>query len=157
MKKTYVIILIILIVLGVWFFMGKSNKLEAPTTENSAKMEDSMPGMGKMEATSMPEGYNAPITGTLAPVKEFTVTGSNFSFVPNMISVKKGDVVKINFKNAQGFHDLRIDEFKASTKQIKTGEEETISFIADKTGSFEYYCSVGSHRAMGMKGTLKVE
>ena len=33
----------------------------------------------------------------------------------------------------------------------------TAEFTADKVGSFEYYCSVGSHRSMGMKGVLKVE
>lgn len=89
-------------------------------------------------------------------VKEFTVTGGNFKFAPNTISVKKGDKVRIVFKNAEGFHDLKIDEFNVATKQIKGGAEETVEFTADKVGSFEYYCSVGQHRAMGMKGTLTV-
>ena len=89
--------------------------------------------------------------------KSFTVTGQNFSFAPPTITVKKGDAVKITFKNAQGFHDFRIDEFGIATKQIRGGAEESVSFVADKVGSFEYYCSVGSHRAMGMKGTLIVE
>ena len=35
--------------------------------------------------------------------------------------------------------------------------EEVLEFTADKAGSFEYYCSVGEHKAMGMVGTLKVE
>jgi len=50
-----------------------------------------------------------------------------------------------------------MNEFNARTKQIKAGETETIEFIADKVGSFEYYCSVGQHRQMGMVGTLVVE
>ena len=58
--------------------------------------------------------------------------------------------------NQQGQHDWRLDEFNAATKVLKTGEEETIEFIANKTGQFEYYCSVGTHRQMGMKGTLTV-
>jgi plastocyanin len=29
--------------------------------------------------------------------------------------------------------------------------------VADKKGTFEYYCSVGQHRALGMKGKLVVE
>jgi plastocyanin len=32
-----------------------------------------------------------------------------------------------------------------------------IEFVANKKGKFEYYCSVGEHRAMGMKGNLVVE
>ncbi len=95
-------------------------------------------------------------TGAMGNVKEFTVTGSPFKFEPANMTVNKGDTVKITFKNEEGFHDLVIDEFDARTKQIAAGQEETIEFVADQAGSFEYYCSVGNHRAMGMKGTLTV-
>lgn len=90
-------------------------------------------------------------------VKSFTVTGGNFKFAPAAITVKQGDKVRITFKNEDGFHDWKIDEFNAATKKINAGAEETIEFVADKKGSFEYYCSVGSHRQMGMKGTLVVQ
>lgn len=89
--------------------------------------------------------------------KEFTVTGSNFAFAPNVLIVKKGETVKITLKNTDGFHDLKIDEFNVATKRIRGGESETITFVANKIGNFEYYCSVGEHRAMGMKGTLVVQ
>ncbi len=72
------------------------------------------------------------------------------------MSVKKGDTVKITFVNSSGLHDLKIDEFNVATKQLAAGKEETVTFVASKTGTFEYYCSVGNHRAMGMKGTLTV-
>ena len=93
----------------------------------------------------------------VAPVKEFTVSGKNFSFTPSMITVKKGDKVKITFQNSAGFHDFVIDQYGVATKQTNAPTTEVIEFTADKTGSFEYYCSVGTHRAMGMKGTLVVE
>ncbi len=99
---------------------------------------------------------NSPVSANSA-VKEFAVTGSNFSFAPSTMTVKKGDRVKITFTDAGGNHDLRIDEFGVATKVLKAGGSETVEFTADKTGSFEYYCSVGSHRAMGMKGTLTVQ
>ncbi len=90
-------------------------------------------------------------------VKEFVVEGSNFKFEPNSITVNKGDTVRIIFKNVGGMHDWKIDEFNASTKVINSGEEETIEFVADKAGTFEYYCSVGAHRANGMVGDLIVK
>jgi cytochrome c oxidase subunit 2 len=74
-----------------------------------------------------------------------------------MIKVKKGDKVKITFQNSEGFHDWVVSEFGAATKQTKAPTTEVIEFVADKTGNFEYYCSVGKHREMGMKGTLVVE
>ncbi len=95
-------------------------------------------------------------TSTSASVKSFTVEGKNFSFSPSTLTVKKGDKVKITFKNSGGMHDWVLDEFNAKTKQIAAGASETIEFVADKAGTFEYYCSVGNHRAMGMKGTLTV-
>lgn len=113
------------------------------------------------QKTPAEEVVGMPVPGTDTPemevtnVVEFTVEGKNFAFMPSTLSVKKGDTVKITFKNTGGFHDLVIDEFNVRTKQIQTGEE-TVEFVADKAGSFEYYCSVGEHRTMGMKGTLTV-
>lgn len=99
---------------------------------------------------------NADADVAVGEVKLFTVTGGNFSFSPSTMTVQKGDTVKITFVNGEGFHDFKIDDFDVSTKQIAAGVSETVEFVADKAGSFEYYCSVGSHRAMGMKGTLTV-
>lgn len=85
------------------------------------------------------------------------VEGENFSFSPSEIKVKKGDTVTINFKSVGGFHDLKIDELNVATKQLQDGENDSVTFVADKAGTFEFYCSVGQHRQMGMVGTLVVE
>lgn len=90
-------------------------------------------------------------------IREINVTASNFTFSTSTIKVNRGDTVRIVLKNQGGSHDWVIDEFDARTKVLANGQSETIEFVADKTGSFEYYCSVGTHRQMGMKGTLIVE
>lgn len=90
-------------------------------------------------------------------VRTFVVVGNNYSFSLTEIKVKIGDRVRIVFQNVEGFHDWKLDEFNAATKQIEAGQEETIEFTPDMTGTFEYYCSVGRHREMGMKGNLIVE
>jgi plastocyanin len=141
MKNTHIIIIILVVLLAaILLFFGMSKKAEAPVSE--------------APATSLP---NAQPVGNTAAVKEFVVSGQNFSFTPSVITVKKGDNVKITFKNVNGFHNLKIDEFNVSTKTIRSGAEDSIQFVADKSGSFQYYCSVSTHRAMGMWGTLKVE
>lgn len=89
--------------------------------------------------------------------KVFAIEGVNFAFSQKEIRVKKGDTVRINFTSKDGFHNLVIDEFNAATDDVQTGGSTSVEFIADKTGSFEYYCSIGSHRQLGMKGTLIVE
>ena len=80
-----------------------------------------------------------------------------FWFDPKNITVQKGDTVKIIFTNTEGTHDLVIDEFNVATKKTNAGESDTVQFVADKMGTFEYYCSVGNHRQMGMVGKLIVK
>ncbi len=89
--------------------------------------------------------------------KTFTVTGSNFAFSPAEIRVKKGDTVKVTFTSSGGIHDFVIDELNVKTNRVASGQSETVTFTANKVGTFEYYCSVGSHRVMGMVGKLVVE
>ena len=73
------------------------------------------------------------------------------------LKVKQGDKVVVNFSSTSGFHDFVIDEFNVASKQIPANEISTVEFIADKTGTFSYYCSVGEHRANGMEGEIIVE
>jgi len=87
----------------------------------------------------------------------FTVIAGNFFYVPNQIKVKKGDNVKIIFQNSGGTHNFNMDEFNVKTKTIKTGETDTVEFVADKVGTFKYYCAIGSHRKMGQEGNFVVE
>lgn len=130
MKNTYItIFVLIVLVVGAVFIFKTGKKVEAPLPKTQVE------------------------TST---VKEFIVTGQNFSFIPSLITVKRGDRVKITFNNTNGFHDFKIDEFGVATKQAQSPATEVLEFTADKAGSFEYYCSVGSHRMMGMKGTLVV-
>lgn len=174
-----VITLVVLLVVAVFIF-GTGKKAEAPTPPTSNEEEKVA---CTMDAKMCPDGSYVGRTGpkcefaacpvmkdttavknfpivkdaTVSTVKEFTVIGKNFSFTPSAITVKKGDKVKITFENSAGFHDFVIDGYGVATKQTKSPTIEVVEFTADKIGSFEYYCSVGSHRAMGMKGILKVE
>ncbi len=95
------------------------------------------------------------ITKTMT--EPIAVTGGSFYFEPNEIRVKKGEKVVITFTNKEGTHNFVIDEFGVKTEIISAGASTEITFTPDKTGTFEFYCSVGNHRAMGMKGTLIVE
>lgn len=114
-------------------------------------VEDNPPAMMEDEKTETPA---ADVEGA---VKEFTVEGSSFQFAPNTMTVKEGDTVRVTFKNVGGTHDFVLSEFDARTSVISSGAQQTVEFVASKKGSFEYYCSVGDHRALGMVGTLIVE
>jgi nitrite reductase (NO-forming) len=76
-------------------------------------------------------------------------------FSPNEITVNKGDIVRITIKNIKGTHDFKIDEFNVYS-ETPLDKEVQVEFVADKTGSFEYYCTKPGHRENGHWGTLKV-
>lgn len=87
----------------------------------------------------------------------FAVSGKNFTFDITEIRVREGDTVTINFRSTGGLHDWVIDEFNAQTKRVEKGEETSVTFVADRAGVYEYYCSAGIHRSLGMVGSLIVE
>ena len=84
------------------------------------------------------------------------MTNEGFKFSPSTMTVKKGDKVKITYTNGGGTHDFQIEGYNVQTKTIQGGQSDSVEFTADKAGTFEYFCSVGNHRAVGMKGTLTV-
>ena len=103
------------------------------------------------------EGEDVVVAERVGEAKSFNLVGSNFEYNLNEIRVKKGDTVTINFSVEEGMHDWKVDEFGVATEIIEVGETSRISFVADTVGTFEYYCSIGQHRANGMVGNLIVE
>lgn len=134
-KKAYISILILLILLIGFIYFRASN----PKTGDA------------------PQNQITQSLGTSTPAKVFNITTVNFLFTPNEIRVMKGDRVKIVLTNTEGTHDLFIDEFNVRSPRISGNESIAIEFVADKAGTFEFYCSVGNHRQMGMRGNLTVE
>ncbi|MES2014553.1 MAG: plastocyanin/azurin family copper-binding protein [Patescibacteria group bacterium] len=167
MKKNVLIPTLVVLALiggGWYYFSHKSPEIETPKEQASdtAPETTNTPAAGVMETGEIPADTTSTGTGAAVDVtatvgvKTFTITGSNFSFTPKTLSIKKGDHVKITFVNSNGTHNLKIDAFSVATPMIGSGESATVEFVASKAGSFEYYCSVGNHRAMGMVGTLTV-
>ncbi|MEK6955845.1 MAG: cupredoxin domain-containing protein [Nanoarchaeota archaeon] len=140
MKKTIALILILALLI---FGCTKQTTTTATDDAQETEIEDVDTGANEVIGPG--------------DVKEFVIDGSSYKFDPNIISVNKGDTVRINFVNTGGKHDLRIDGYNVGTKVIDSGQEDTIEFTADKTGEFEYYCSIGEHRQMGMVGKLVVK
>lgn len=135
---------------------------ESSQTEEAARSEEGAQTGTEEAASAVRADTGGDETSTAAPAaapseKVFTVTGRNFAFSLQEIRVKKGDTVTINFSSVEGFHDFTIDEFNARTERVQAGQSSSVTFVADKAGTFEYYCSVGSHRALGMVGRLIVE
>ena len=157
MKYILGVVLAILVLAGGWYAWSTVSE------KGGAEME-SMHSDAMME--EMMESDNNEVSGSVELDSDLVVdpdavvinvTGHNFEFDPTEIRVKEGDTVVINFTSTDGFHDWALDAFDAKTARVATGDTSSVTFVADAKGSYEYYCSVGNHRANGMVGTLIVE
>ena len=142
-----VVILIIIAAVGVMFWLGNS-KNELPDAQSATPTVRS-------ETNQATEGDTA--KGEQNDTQSISIEGGNFYFEPNEIKVKKGEPVSITFSSQEGMHNFVIDEFAVVADTIDAGKTTTVTFTPDQIGEFEFYCSVGNHRQLGMKGTLIVE
>lgn len=143
-----------LVVLGAFGFLAYSTMSQSSTPANNQTVAPTQ------EITQTPTAVSTTTTPSITTTKEtkvFQLSNAGFSFTPKEITVKKGDTVKIEFTSKGGIHDWVLDAFDAKTKQLQIGETGEVTFVANKAGTFEYYCGVGNHRQMGMVGNLIVE
>jgi nitrite reductase (NO-forming) len=75
------------------------------------------------------------------------------------LTANVGDTVKITVINGDAIqHDLTIDEFKVSTGVMSAKDQTVVlTFVADKPGTFKYYCATPGHKEVGMTGILTVK
>ncbi len=136
-----------------------------------AVMQDQMSGdhpMGEMHTTPVPQAETPDgpadvsytlTTGTAGHNLVFIGVGGEIDGVHNpTLLAQPGDIVEITLVNAEAVqHNLQIDEFGVDTGPLTgQGEQQTIKFVADREGSFTYFCIVPGHQAAGMQGTLQV-
>jgi len=69
------------------------------------------------------------------------VTAKQFEFVPRVITVHKGDKVKLTLKSDDVMHGFAIDEYKIN-QRVGPDQPAVVSFTADREGRFRFYCSV---------------
>jgi len=74
------------------------------------------------------------------------------------LKVPENAVVQINVINGDGaIHDIAVPAFDSKSDQIMgKGASATIVFRANKSGVFEYLCSLPGHKAAGMVGKFTV-
>lgn len=133
MKKLVVIILILGIATGAYFYMRQGKQVIQPTAET------------------------IPTANEVLGARRIELTGSDFAFDKKEIRVKKSEKVAILFRNVGGTHNFIIDTLQINTPLIEMGQETLVDLPTDKPGTYEYYCSFNGHRMLGMSGKLIIE
>ncbi|MHB8606374.1 MAG: cupredoxin domain-containing protein [Thermoplasmatota archaeon] len=84
-------------------------------------------------------------------------SGHETAFVPGNATVARGASVSITFVNAGVVdHTWTLPEFHADTGVVHASATGRASFVASRSGSFVFLCTVSDHAASGMHGTLTV-
>ena len=130
------LLVVVVLVFGGYYFYNSQQKVQIPQEET--KIENK-----QVEITE---------------AREIVVEGNEFKFSPTSITVEKGEKINLVFKNIGKFpHNFIVDELGITSKTINGGEEDSVEFVSEKTGTFSMYCGVGNHRQQGMEGEVVVE
>ncbi len=88
-----------------------------------------------------------------------STTMTEFKFDPNTWTVKAGQPVTINAKNAGTVtHDWVVKGQEGTTKlEVAAGQSGSKTFTITTPGTYQVYCSQSGHEAAGMTGTLTVQ
>jgi hypothetical protein len=84
-------------------------------------------------------------------------SSSSSSLVNPSYIFNKGDLQSMHVVNedyqTHSKHNFNIDEFNVHSKDLGYTQSQTITFVADKSGTFHYYCSIHPE----MKGDIVIQ
>ncbi len=131
---------------GAVIFMGQGKN----TATDSMKKEETT----TVPTTTQVDGTSDATSPAMTDEQTITLEAGAFYYKPNVITAKKGQKIKVVMTSKDMMHDFIIDELGVKLPITKSGETNTVEFTPDKTGTFEFYCSVGQHRAKGQVGKI---
>lgn len=117
--------------------------------------------------------------GSSSEVVEVNVEMREFSYTPNTIEVRAGQLARINILNKGNIeHDFSITEIATASKpkvanpkhahemtgpepyihaSAEAGTKNTVEFTPTQPGTYEFYCVIKGHKEEGMVGKLVVK
>jgi heme/copper-type cytochrome/quinol oxidase subunit 2 len=92
--------------------------------------------------TGLVVAFAPPLVPAVAPQeKTFRIEARQFAYSPSELEVNPGDTITIQLVSVDVVHGLYIDGYDLSV-EADPGQTATLTFIADKPGSFRFRCNV---------------
>lgn len=82
-----------------------------------------------------------PVPVSAPQERTFRIDAHQFAYSPSELKVNAGDKVNIELVSNDVVHGLYVDGYNISV-EADPGQTATLSFIADKAGSFRFRCNV---------------
>jgi len=82
-----------------------------------------------------------PVSPVTPQERTFRIDARQFAYSPSELQVNEGDTVIIQLVSADVVHGLYVDGYDVSV-EADPGQTTTLTFTADKPGSFRFRCNV---------------
>ena len=82
-----------------------------------------------------------PVPQIVPQVRTFRIDARQYAYSPSELKVNTGDTVNIQLVSTDVVHGLYLDGYDVSI-EADPGQTRTLSFVADKPGSFRFRCNV---------------
>lgn len=158
MNRIFSVALVIVGIIGLigvaFLFLDGDSDTEEANLNNPADVPATVNPMGSPDSV---EDQNQVATEA---DQTYEIVMTDFSFSEEQINARPGETVTIDLSVQSGSHDFVIDEFNTRSQIIGSGQTDSITFtvpedVAPGT-TYDYYCSVGNHRQLGMEGQLVI-
>jgi heme/copper-type cytochrome/quinol oxidase subunit 2 len=85
--------------------------------------------------------FGALALGSAVTVRAETIelVASSEGFRPKVVNVRKGDAVRLSLSAADGEHCFALDAWRIE-KRVRAGKATVVDLVAEKTGTFPFYC-----------------
>jgi heme/copper-type cytochrome/quinol oxidase subunit 2 len=82
-----------------------------------------------------------PVQSIAPQERTFRIDARQFAYSPSELKVNPGDKVTIQLVSTDVVHGLYVDGYDVSV-EADPGQTKTLTFVADKSGSFRFRCNV---------------
>lgn len=88
--------------------------------------------------------------------KEIALLAEDIEWSTNLIEAEPGQMIELTITNTGALdHDFVIEELDLDIL-LTPGQSETVTFIVDEAGIYEYICNIPGHQDAGMVGNLVI-
>jgi cytochrome c oxidase subunit 2 len=85
------------------------------------------------------------VTGAFAidqPEQVIKITAKKFEYSPNVITIKKGVPVILEFTSLDRVHGFTVPDLGGIRATIEPGKTTQVRIVAPKTGSYAFHCDL---------------
>ena len=82
-----------------------------------------------------------PLAASAPQARTIEINARQFAYEPATVRVNRGDTITFHLESLDAAHGLSVDGYDVNI-QAEPGKSASVTFIADKEGTFKFRCSV---------------